>query len=227
MQQASTLFTDVDKTRIEQAVAAAEAQTSCEIMPVVATSSGRYDRAEDTIGLWLATITAVVLWLALPRHAVEPGSWDGMPLIYELLLLIIGIVVAFALGAWAGSRVGWLRRLFTPRIQMEEEVARRAKEVFFDSRVHHTAGATGLLLFVSLFEHMARVLVDQTILDHPKLGKSFVDRLCRHLTSAIERSDPTVALCETIALAGQELRAALPRAVDDVNELQDALVVLD
>ncbi len=227
MQSASTLFTDVDKQRIEQAVAAAEAQTSCEIMPVVATSSGRYDRAEDTIGLWLATITAVVLWLALPRHATEPGSWGEFPLVYELMLLAVGIVVAFTAGAWAGSRVGWLRRLFTPQVQMEEEVARRAKEVFFDSRVHHTAGATGLLVYISLFEHMARILVDQKILDDPALGQPFVDRLCRQLTEAMLRSDPTVALCETITTAGQQLAAPLPRADDDVNELQDALVVLD
>lgn len=227
MQSASTLFTDVDKQRIEQAVAAAEAQTSCEIMPVVATSSGRYDRAEDMIGLWLATITAIVLWLALPRHATEPGSWGQFPLAYELMLLVAGIVAAFAAGAWAGSRVGWLRRLFTPRVQMEEEVARRAKEVFFDTRVHHTAGATGLLVYLSLFEHMARVLVDQKILDHPALGQAFVDRLCRQLTEAMHRSDPTVALCETIHAAGQQLANPLPRAEDDVNELQDALVVLD
>ena len=86
------------------------------------------------------------------------------------------MVVGFVLGAALASHVGWLRLLFTPRRQMRDEVAARARAVFFDSRVHHTAGDTGLLIYVSLYERMAAVLADQSIMD--KLGQAALDELC-------------------------------------------------
>jgi len=78
MCQASKPFSDQQRRQIEEAVAAAEAKASCEIIPVVATVSGRYDRPEDLIGLWLAFLAAVSLWLALPG-AAEQGTWDTLP----------------------------------------------------------------------------------------------------------------------------------------------------
>ncbi len=227
MQRVSKLFSSDDKKRIEAAVVKAESNTSCEIVPVVATASGRYDRPEDTIGLWLAVVCLIVLWLVLPRHAGEPGSWAGATRYGELLIVVAGVVVAFIVGAVAGGRIGWLRRLFTPRKQMEEEVAARARELFFDRRIHHTTGATGLLIYVSLFERMAVVLGDRTIVEHPDLGQPFLDRLCRQLTDGLRQGDPTEALCQVIAQAGEQLAPALPREEGDINELQDTLVLID
>ena len=45
-------FSDEQRRAVAQAVAEAEGKTSAEIVPVVATASGRYDRAEDIVGLW-------------------------------------------------------------------------------------------------------------------------------------------------------------------------------
>lgn len=225
MQRASQLFTDEQRRQIDQAIVDAEAQTSAEIVPVVATASGRYDRAEDIFGLWLAIVTAVLLWLYLPRPGYEAGSWSGCPIVWQIVVVVLGMVAAFVLGAVIGSKIGWLRRLFTPRREMREEVSRRAREVFFDNRIHHTAGATGLLLYVSLFEHMAAVIADQQVLD--KLGQPVLDELCAELTDGLHADQPTDAICRVLADAGQRLGAVLPRAEDDANELADALVTLD
>jgi putative membrane protein len=225
MQRASDLFNEQQRKRVEQAVVEAEAQTSCEIVPVVASASGRYDRPEDMIGLWLAVIAAVSIWLTLPRPTNESGDWAGMPLYVGVLAMVASVLVAFIVGAVAGSRIGWLRRLFTPRQQMLEEVSSRAREIFFDNRIHHTSGATGLLIYVSLFEHLAVVLGDQEILD--KLGQPFLDRLCKQLTAGLHQRNPMEALCGVIAEAGEQLSGPLPRAAGDVNELQDALVLID
>lgn len=223
--RASDVFSDEQKQKVLQAVVEAESQTSCEIVPVVASSSGRYDRAEDIVGLWLATITAGVMWTAFPREPAESGSWSAGSVSLGVLTVVAGVVVAFLVGAVCGSRVNWLRRLFAPKKQMQEEVAARARSVFFDNRVHHTAGATGLLIYVSLFEHQAVVLGDQEVMD--KLGQSFLDDLCGQLTGQLKAGHPTEALCTTIAKAGEQLATPLPRASDDQNELQDALVLID
>lgn len=225
MKRASDLINEEQRRQVERAIVEAEAKSSCEIVPVVATSSGRYDRAEDMIGLWLAILAAVAVWLILPRQLNESGSWDSVPIYVGLLAMVVGIVVAFIAGATLGSLIGWLRRLFTPRKQMLEEVSARAREMFFDKRIHHTSGSTGMLIYVSLYEHIAVVLGDQEILD--KLGQTFLDQLCRQLTEGLRQADTCDAICSVIAEAGRQLSGPLPRAKGDVNELHDALVLID
>ena len=225
MQRASKCFSDEQRKQIDRAVAEAEGKTSAEILPVVATASGRYDRPEDIVGLWLAMIAVIAGWLLLPPAETESGNWGGMPEWGRMLIAVAGAVVAFVAGATLASRIGWLRLLFTPKCQMRDEVAARASGVFFDSRVHHTAGATGLLVYVSLYERMAVVLGDQSVVD--KLGQDTLDELCAVLTRELRDTHPTEAVCRTIAAAGEKLASVLPRAEDDVNELPDGLVILD
>jgi putative membrane protein len=225
MQRASDVFNAEQKQDVGQAVASAESRTCCEIVPVVASASGRYDRPEDIVGLWLATLIAVVVWVMFPRESAEPGSWSAGSVSLGVLIMVAGVVIAFIVGTVCGSRVSWLRRLFSPKEQLKEEVATRAREVFFDNRIHHTAGSTGILIYVSLFEHMAVVLGDQEVIE--KMGQSSVDALCGQLTDELQKSHPADALIAVITTAGEQLAGVLPRAENDNNELQDALVLID
>jgi len=207
------------------AVAAAERTTSAEIVPCVATASGRYDRAEDIVGLWVAMIGLVAACLLWPPHVKETGSWDlPEPWVFPAIVVLIA-VAGFVAGAVVASRIGWLRRLFTPGRQMCDEVAQRADAVFFDQRIHHTAGATGVLLYVSLYERKAVVLADQAILE--KFGPDALQDVCGTLTAHLRHCHPADALCQAIVVVGEKLAPVLPRAANDVNELPDALVTLD
>jgi len=225
MQRASTLFSDQQKKQVAQAVAQAEAATSAEIVPVVAAASGRYDRAEDIVGLWLGLLALIVMYEILPSPAAEPGSWGGPPAWLKLVLLALAVVAGFIAGALIAMRVGCLRRLFAPRREMADEVLRQAQHVFFDSRVHHTAGRTGVLIYVSLFERMAAVVADQAVLE--KLGQPALAELRDRLIESLKTQPTADALCAAIAAAGQRLAGVLPRQADDVNELSDALVTID
>jgi len=225
MKPASRLFNDEQRQRIDKAVAQAESKTSAEIVPVVATASGRYDRPEDIVGLWLGVAGLVIAWLALPEATTGPGNWGGLPVWLKTVCAAGAVVVGFIIGAAVASRAGWLRRLFTPRRQMREEVEASARQVFFDSRVHGTTGATGLLVYVSLYERMAAIIADQAVVD--ALGQPTLDELCREVTGRLRTTGPTEALCETVRAAGDRLATVLPRAEDDVNELPDSLVTID
>jgi len=225
MQQASTLFNEEQRQQIEQAVQAVEGITSCEIVPVVATSSGRYDRPEDMVGLWLATLAAGIVWCLFPRSLTESGNWAAPSLLLQLPIIVLAVVAAFLLGVILAARTGWLRRLFTPRQQMLDEVSARARETFFDKRIHHTKEATGLLIYLSLFERQAVVLGDQDVMD--QVGQDFLDNLCDQLTTGMREGHATEALCGVIVTAGEKLSAPLPRGEQDTNELHDTLVLLD
>ncbi len=223
--QLSKVFSLSDREAVNQAVQEAEAGTSAEIVPVVAVSSGRYDRPEDVVGLWFALLSMTLVWVFYPLPISEPGHWDVPHPAWHWAALATATVAGFVAGAFLGGKVDALRRLFAPRSQMQAEVATRARAVFFDSRVHHTAGSSGVLLYVSLFEHMAAVIADESVLQ--QIGQDQIDAWCAEFTQRLHASNPTQALCETIRSVGQTLSPLLPRAANDVNELPDALLLLD
>lgn len=224
MTETTHQYSEADQARINQAVQSAESQTSAEIVPVIAHSSGRYDRPEDIVGLWIGALAMIAAWAVYPLPRTETGHWGGTAAYWQLVVLLVALVAGFVLGAFVATRVMWLRRLFAPQSQMEDEVRSRAHAAFFDQRVHHTAGASGVLLYVSLFERMAVVLTDQSVLE--QLGQETIDALCNSFTQRLRASGPIEALCQTAQEAGEKLAQVLPRAAGDVNELPDALVVL-
>ncbi len=227
MVSASSLFTDSDRERVNNSVRAAEARTSAEIVPVVATASGRYDRAEDLIGLWLGVLFMVVtavFWRS-PAVSMESGSWDSDPSLRQAGKVVGAMLVGYLAGVTLGSRLSLLRRLFTPVRQMHDEVRQTAQAVFYDKRVHHTQSAGGLLIYVSLFEHVVTILADQSVLK--AIGQPVLDELCNAMTLSLRQDAPTVALCQIIDAAGEQLAIALPRQASDMNELPDALVTID
>lgn len=225
MKKASRVFTDQEKTRIEEAVAEAESKTHAEIVPVVATASGRYDRAEDIIGLWCGLILMVAVWFGLSRQGTGDAQWGTTLSRFELPLLIIAVVAGFLFGAFTGTYTGWLRRMFTPSKEMKAEVSEMAQKAFYDQRVHHTGQAGGMLIYISLFERMAAIVGDQEVL--VQLGQPSLDELCQLLIEGIQEGDTATAICEVIRQAGERLAPVLPRASDDENELSDALIFID
>ena len=66
-----------DIARISATVAEAESNTAAQIVPAVASSSGRYDRAEDIAGLILGMLGAAGVWFFLPDADVGGDSWAG------------------------------------------------------------------------------------------------------------------------------------------------------
>lgn len=75
------------------------------------------------------------------------------------LAAVIAIIVAgFLVGATLATRFPVLRLPFIPPGEMRHEVERRALEVFQRYRIRTTRGGTGVLIYVSLYEHMVRVV---------------------------------------------------------------------
>ena len=225
MKRASKYFSDGEKQRIEQAVAEAEAKTSAEIVPVLASSSGRYDRAEDIAGIWTSIIAMGVAWAFLQGQSAEAAQWGSTWARFELPLIILAVIAGYGLGMTVATYSWTLRRLFTPKKHMTAEVELASGHAFFDSRVHHTQSGTGILIYISLFEQRARILADQTA--HEKLGQAALDELCNELIDGIKAGDLATALCEVIKDAGERLEKVLPGTGSDHNEIENTLIILD
>ncbi len=224
MAQIEVQFTAADREAVNQAVKNAESQTRAEIIPVIAACSGRYDRSEDVFGLWVGLAAFLLVWKFVPAEA-DPSSWGTPSPVLQFIAYAAAIVCGFLGGAAVASRTGVIRRLFTPARQMSDEVRLRARAVFFDQRVHHTSGSSGVLLYVSLFERMATVLADQSVME--KLSQTQIDSLCAEFTQRLHSSSPVTALTDTIRIVGTQLSEVLPRTDQGTNELADALVLLE
>jgi putative membrane protein len=224
MQRASQTISNEDRAAVAAAVAKAESRTAAEIVPVVATASGRYDRAEDIAGLWLGVLAMLTVWALWPWN--EPiGSWGGAPAWSEASALASAVVIGFVVGALVCSRSARLTRLFTPRVQLRQEVLAGARHAFFDNRVHHAPSRSGLMIYVSLLEHEAVVLADKEIL--ARLGQEKLNDLCAQLKAGLTAGGVADALCRAIQAAGEMLVKVLPAAEGNPDELPNSLVILD
>jgi len=226
VKRASDAFSTEEKRRIETAVAEAEARTAAEIVPVVATASGRYDRAEDLFGLVCALLVLGVAWWRLQGVEVVQSEWAVRYEValgfYPVALLVIG---AFLGGAVAASWVPALRLPFISRREMDDEVERAAAVAFQRFRLRRTVGASGLLVYVSLYEHRVRVLGDDAVA--AKLTQAEWDDICRLAVDGLRAGRGAEGLAAAIGRAGQLLADKLPRQPGSRNELVNELQLLD
>jgi putative membrane protein len=226
MKRASDLFDDEERQRINAAVKAAEAKTSGEVVPVVSTESGRYDRAEDVAGFVIALLGLAAAWFAFQGVAVPAGRWDEGPHVaLGLLWVVLILAVGFIAGTAVAARTAWLKRLFVSRAEMSAEVDEAARAAFAALRVHRTEGGTGILLFASLFERMVVVLGDAGIAE--KLGQEAWDQVRDTLVAGLRAGQPAGGFVDAIRLCGEHLAAHFPVETGDVNELSDELRIVD
>lgn len=224
--KASALFNQRDRERIAEAIAKAEEGTSGEIVPVVATASGRYDRAEDIFGILLALLTVAAAWLLFQGTSAGAEGWSaGVELRIGLPMVLVTFIVGFAVGVALASRVVALRLPFILKSEMHEEVERSAAESFHRFRLRETAGATGILIYVSLYEHQVRVLGDSTISE--KLSSGDWQAICDAVTDGMRQRRAADGLVHAIGLSGELLGRHFPREAGDRNELANDLKLLD
>jgi hypothetical protein len=91
--------------------------------------------------------------------------------------------------------------------------------------IRKTTGGTGILLFVSFYEHRVVVLPDDAILEKSP-GHDW-GKLCDTITSGIKDNRTTEALEVAIASCGKILGEILPRQDDDEDELSNELILID
>jgi putative membrane protein len=224
MTTASGLFAASDRERVKSAVAQAESATSGEIVPVVATVSGRYDRAEDLVGLLTALVLLAAAWK--PLLAAAQGGWGGgVDTAIGLGGASLTVVIGFVAGAMAATAFPALRQPFVPRAEMRDEVERRALEQFQRHRVRGTAGGTGVLIYVSLHERMVRVVGDDAIA--ARITQQDWDAISRAVVDGMAGGKPADGLVEAIRRAGELLAQHFPVQPGDVDELSNELTLID
>ncbi len=226
MSKAGRLFSVDERKRIAVAITEAEKMTSGEIVPVIATASGRYDRAEDLFGLMVAVVGVALAWLLIQDVQPAGDDWEsGQVIRLGWLPIAVITIVGFIAGAVAATLFPVLKLPFVSKGEMSEEVERSASEAFHRFRLRDTAGATGVLIYLSLFEHKVRILGDMTISE--RLGQKDWDEICRLVVEGIRAGRHADGLCDGIAKAGELLAEHFPSKAGNGNELVNELQFMD
>lgn len=218
--KAPDVLTPEDRKRIEETVARVESATSAEIVCAVATESGRYDRAESIVGLATALL-ALGLAHAVHGMAAGAGQWGGaLPLGWQAFSIVAGFVA----GNLLANRAPAVRRLVTSEKEMETEVQQASAHAFLLGAVSNTAGRTGLLVYISLFEHRVSILPDEEV--RKALGDEEIGRLRDLAVADLKRGDFAGAFVDTIEKAGALLAKSLPASRTlNPNELPNHVLV--
>lgn len=213
---------------VSAAVTAAEAQTSGEIVPVLADRSDGYT---DVALLWAVAVsfTAMAVVTAFPDFTTGLvdrllGRWSHVWTPGELLTLVTGVGLAKFLGMWAIQLWEPLKFALVPKpVKMARvrDAAIRHFKVGADRRTH---GRTGVLLYLSMREHRAEIVADEAIatqVDAEVWGKAMADMLAE-----IAKGHVAEGLAAGIRDVGEVLAEHFPRAENDVNELPDRLILV-
>lgn len=215
---AEALFSDAERERIAAAVAQAETRTSGEIVPFVVNRCGRYE-----VAVWKAAAVGAMgaAALALAVGAMYDG-W-GMGWLYTAWALALAVVLGGTAGALA-TLAAPVRRLFAGTDRMARRVHRRASVAFLEEEVFETRDRTGILLFVSLFEHRIEVLGDKGI-DAKVQPEEWVE-VVQLIRDGIVGGDLAGGLVAGIEKCGEMLhRRGVEIREDDTDELPDGVRV--
>ena len=206
---AEDFFTPAEQELIRQAVANAEGATSGEIATMVVARSDSYLEA-ITLGSVLGAAT-VALLVAIASHHVT--VWSYLP-------LTIAIYFPFQ---WFVSRAPLLQKPFISGRRLEEAVRERAVRAFYEKGLYRTRDETGILIFISIFEHKVWILGDRGI--NARIPTESWQKLVQILTAGIREGRACEALCKVIKSCGEELSRHFPRESGDINELGDEILI--
>jgi len=197
-----------DHNRIADAIRAAEAKTTGEIVCVLAQTSAH--------ATGLSILLAAIVALAVPWLLT---AFTTMP-VYRILLLQLIVFLALLM-VFCSPRV---RVALMPRRTRRAIAYRFAMEQFVTRGLAGNKRNSGILIFVSLTERYARIIAGPEIAARVPQAKwqEAVDALIAHTRNGFVAEGLIVA----IEMCGNELAKCFPAAGPDRNVYPDRLYVI-
>lgn len=206
---ATAVLGEPERAELAAEVARAERRTMGEIAVVVLERSDRHPGAEWRAAGLLLLSASVLLSAYLP--------WDR-PALFFLCQWALG-----ALGFFTARLVPGFKRAFVSEARAEEVAREQALQEFYAHGLHRTPGATGVLLFVSLFERRVIVLGDSGI--DARLDPTDWETTDRAILDGIRAGSLKSGLQAGIRRAADVLSEHFPLERDNRDELPDHVIV--
>lgn len=196
--------------KIEALITACEQKTDAEFVPVVVKQSDLYPAAHFRLALFLGLLIPIGLYY-LPWTFYDP--------IWYLYAQLPALIVGYLLGYHKK-----LKRLFSTRFEMTEEVRQCAQEFFLTNGLHATTKRSAILIFVSLLERRIEIIADTNVINALSTGER--KTLLRDKIKLFQKEMKTLplhqALEDLISALAQELTAHLPKTSAE-SEIADQM----
>jgi len=200
------MISQADKTRIVEAICAAEAKTSGEIFCVVAHQSSDYRLVPLA---WAAALALLV-----PAPLIYLTLWPASVIYLVQLIVFIAASLALSLPA--------IRFHIVPRRTQHERAHTEALRQFFAQGLHQTENRTGVLIFASLAERYAEIVADAGI--NAKVAPDVWDKAIAALIAGIRHGRAADGFVAAIEQCGALLAEHFPPGAMKRDELPNKLV---
>lgn len=201
-------MTEDDHKRIADAIRAAEARTSGEIVCVMAHACSNYAHIPV---LWAAFLALATPW-PLIVVTLWPAQW-----------IFLAQLLVFAVAAAALS-VPQVRMALVPGPMRRARAHNMALQQFLARGLTRTRDRSGVLVFVSLAERYARIIADEGIA--AKVPSAAWQEAVRGLVDEVRGGNIGSGFAYAIGKCADVLAEHFPRRNDDRNELPDRLYVM-
>jgi putative membrane protein len=197
-----------DRERIAAAIRAAEEKTSGEIVCVLARSSSR----STALPVFIAAIVALALpWILVATTALTVER------VLAIQLLTFVLVAAFLC-------IPKIHVALMPRATRRAVAHRAAMEQFQARGIARTEDRCGILIFVSLEERYARVIVDDGIA--ARVPQTQWQGAINALTAHMRDGRIADGFIAAVQACGKELAAHFPRSAKSRDELPDKIFLI-
>ena len=221
-------LTEAERARVDAAVAAAERETSGEIVTIVAAASDAY---HDVALHWalLAALLVPALFAVVPGPlesllAATANGWSESHPLPQVLLVVMGLMIAAFLAARAILAAPTLRVRLAPLSTRERRVRRRALACFRVGTERRTIARTGVLIYLSLAEHVAEIVADEAI--SAKVAPDTWGAAMAALIDGARAGRLADGLVDCVTQVGAVLATHSPPHPGNPNELPDRLIEL-
>ena len=209
-------FTNQELERIKAAVREAESKISGEIVPVFVEKSGTYTLATYRAALFGA-MAVFMLIVIFDRYVPSVAIYDRDPLLTFVFVALGGL-----LGALMAHFINPVKRLMVSPYLLDQATKQRAENAFLEEEVFNTRQRTGIMIFVSFFEHEVIVMADKGI--SKVVDQKVWDNLVRGIIESVRNGKVIDGMEVAIKKCGEILlEKGFVVDPDDVNELGDDL----
>jgi putative membrane protein len=176
---------------------------------MVVDQSDTYPEGRIMTGILLGALMALIVtdWF------FDDSLWVFAP-VTAILAALIG---------WVSRLLPGLLRFFISVSRLEAKVQERAVRAFYENGLYNTRDDTGVLFFISLFEHKVWVLADEGI--YRKISQDDLQEYAVNIAQSIKNGTAAEALCREIRNIGKVLAEHFPIKPDDENELPNKVII--
>lgn len=207
-------FNPEDLERIKKAVREAESKISGEIVPVFVEKSGAYTIATYRAGL-IAAAAAFLFIVIFDRYVPSLA-------VYDPLLIFVSVMLVGSIGASLAHFINPIKKLMLSQAHMDQATRQRAETAFLEGEVFNTRQRTGILIFISFFEHEVIVMADKGI--NKEVDQKEWDALVRSIIEQVKKGKLADGIIAAVGRCGDILlEKKFVITQDDVNELGDDL----